>query len=379
MTSTKKITDLFSTTYEESRQKFINSLSSIRQVFPNAALSSHRLTENEDLTIDWITALPERKDRVFILTTGQHGIEGYTGAAIQQLFIQEFLPQLLPESTGLLLVHAINPWGMKHRRKVNANNVDLNRNFNMHPHEFDPLSNPAARKLKKLVYPHHAVRAGWLDRAWFILKVLGTVLRVGRKDFMAGSLMGQYCFPEGIYFGGESPQEETSLLMDLFQTQLSEYPRVLHLDMHTGYGPRYQMSLVNSVLEPASSPELSARFHYPLVQKTDASEFYTMHGDMIDYMHRLKAENSHIDRFYSSSFEFGTYGESVAAGIRSLRIMVFEMQYRRFGVKNEYSRRWIERQFDAMYDVREPRWMKKAVSDARQAFTGILSAEGYFK
>jgi len=374
-----KTIELFSDTYEESRQKFIDSLTSIRQVFPNALLSSHRLAGNEDLTIDWITAQPEHKDRLFILTTGQHGIEGYTGAAIQQLFIREFLPQLLPENTGLLLVHAINPWGMKHRRKVNTNNVDLNRNFNMHPHEFDPHSNPAARKLEKLVYPQHPVRASWFERAWFIIKVLGTVLRVGRKDFMAGSLMGQYCFPDGMYFGGETWQEETGLLMCLYQNALSEYPQVLHLDMHTGYGPRYQMSLVNSVREPASSTELSARFSYPLVQKTDSSEFYAIHGDMIDYMHRLKAKNSHIKRFYSSSFEFGTYGDSLAAGIRSLRTMVFEMQYRRFSVKDEFSRWWIERQFNALYDVREPRWVEKAVSDARQAFEGILSAEGYFQ
>lgn len=377
MPSDRMYPELFSDTYEESRGRFIDTLPLIRQVFPDAELFSHKLAGDEDLTIDLISSTPLRKDRVFILTTGLHGIEGYTGAAIQQLFIRDYLQRLQPESTGLLLVHAINPWGMKHRRKVNGNNVDLNRNFNQFAHEFDIQSNPSARKLEKLVYPQKPVNAGWYDRTAFILQVLGAVIRLGKKDFMAGSLMGQYCFPDGIYFGGETWQEETILMMDLFQKTLAEYPQVLHLDMHTGYGPRYQMSLVNSIREPSSSAELSSRFNYPLVQKTDASEFYAINGDMIDFMHRLKTGYPNVKRLYSSSFEFGTYGDTIPDGIRSLRTMVFEMQSSRFGVKNESSRSCIRKQFDDLYDVREPDWVKKAISDAHCALEGILSAEGY--
>ncbi len=379
MDHTSSTPDLFSETYEESRRKFIESLRDIQQTFPDAKHHSHVLASDPSVSIDWIMADPPLKKKMFVLTTGQHGIEGYTGAAILQLFILDYLPRFDPGSTGLLLVHAINPWGMKHRRKVNNNNVDLNRNFTMDLSEFDPNSNQSARKIENLIYPHCIVQAGFFNRLWFILRVLVSVLRIGRKDFMVGSLMGQYCYPDGMFYGGREHQEETRVMKELYKTTMQNYPQLLHLDMHTGYGPRYQISLVNSTREPTSSTDLKARFKYPLVQKTDADEFYSMNGDMIDYMHRLKAGNPHVTRFYSSSFEFGTYGDSIVAGIRSLRTMVFEMQARRFGVKDESSERWITKQFAALYDVREPRWVSKAIADARQAFDGIFKAEGFLK
>ncbi|MBA4419814.1 MAG: hypothetical protein C0391_01570 [Anaerolinea sp.] len=372
-------TDLFSDSYEEARQKFKDSLAIIRQLFPNAQHQSHSLSIDPALTIDWITSEPPAKEKLFILTTGQHGLEGFTGAAVQQLFIHEYLPMLDHATTGLLLVHAINPWGMKHRRKVNGNNVDLNRNFNLHSHEYDPLFNPVARQLEQLVYPRIALRASWINRVLFYLRVIANVLRVGRSDFMAGALMGQYCFPDGIYYGGTEAEEETQVMMRLYQSMLAAYSQVVHLDMHTGYGPRRQMSLVNTPHELASSAELAARFGYPLVQKSNAEEFYATRGDMIGYLHQLKSGLPHIKRFYASTFEFGTYGDSLLDGIRSLAVMVFEMQARCFGVKSVDSGRWIERKFDDLYDIRDEKWVNKALADARQAFEGILKAEGYWE
>src|SRR5690606_39367139 len=35
----------------------------------------------------------------------------------------------LPEDTAVLLIHAINPYGFSHIRRVNEDNIDLNRNF----------------------------------------------------------------------------------------------------------------------------------------------------------------------------------------------------------------------------------------------------------
>lgn len=368
---------IFPDTYEESRERFIGSLEQVRAKFPGARHVSHTLSSDADLSIDWITYTPEKLEKAIILTTGLHGIEGYTGAVMMQLFVREYLPELNPETTGLLLVHAINPYGMKYRRKVNGNNVDLNRNFTMHLHEHDPHSNPAARRLKNLVYPERSLNAGFFHRAWFLLRVLAGVARTGQKDFMAGALMGQYCFPQGMYFGGEGRQEETLVMMDLLRFTMESYPQVLMLDMHTGYGPSRQMSLVNSTREPDPSTRLSERFAYPLVQKTDAGEFYAMNGDMVDYAYRLREEMANIDRFYACSFEFGTYGDSVVAGLCSLSTMVFEMQARRFGAVNESSRAWIEEQFNALYDVRDAQWVEKAIKDACQAFSGILTAEGF--
>ena len=75
--------------------------------------------------------------------SGTHGIEGYLGSAIQLRFLHElFLQQEKRLRTNnvrapptkntsvkkILLIHAINPYGMRHHRRTNENNVDLNRN-----------------------------------------------------------------------------------------------------------------------------------------------------------------------------------------------------------------------------------------------------------
>jgi hypothetical protein len=266
---------------------------------------------------------------------------------------------------------------MKYHRKVNGQNVDLNRNFIGDPAGFDPAFNPAARRMEALVYPQRKINAGIINRNWYVLRVLWAALILGRKTFMAGSLMGQYCFPDGIYYGSTGQEEETRVMLDLFRGLFAAYPRVLHLDMHTGYGPRYQMSLVNSPRQPASSQELSSRFHYPLVQKADPQEFYALYGDLVDYLYEVVQEFPRVQQFYTAACEFGTYGNSLAAGIRSLRTMVFEMQARRFGAANPRSLAWVEDQFDELYYPREARWREKALADMRQAFDGILAAEGF--
>ncbi|MFP3338959.1 DUF2817 domain-containing protein, partial [Micrococcus sp. SIMBA_131] len=68
-------------------------------------------------------------DQVLFFTTGEHGIEGYAGAAVIQLFVENYLDQIDASKTGICLIHAINPWGMRHFRRVTENNVDLNRNY----------------------------------------------------------------------------------------------------------------------------------------------------------------------------------------------------------------------------------------------------------
>ncbi len=373
------IESYYSSTYEDSRQQFIDSLQIVRQYYPQAYLYTHTLTSDPNLHIDWIVAHPPKKEHLFILTSGEHGIEGYTGAAMQQLFLREYLPNIDHITAGMVLVHAINPYGMKYHRKVNGQNVDLNRNFAVGPEGFDPAFNPDARRMEALVYPRRPINAGILQRNWFLLRVLWSALVLGRRVFMAGSLMGQYCYPDGIFYGSTGQVEETRVMLALYRSLFAEYPQVLHLDLHTGYGPRYQMSLVNSPRQPASSLELSARYHYPLVQKADPEEFYSLHGDMVDTLYQVAAEFPQLRQFYSAACEFGTYGDSLAAGIRSLRTMVFEMQARRFGTSDPRSLVWVEDQFDELYYPAEVEWRKKAATDMRQALDGILTAEGFLR
>jgi len=211
----------------------------------------------------------------------------------------------------------------------------------------------------------------------FTCGLLWRLLRSGVQSIRGATLLGQYRFPQGIYYGGTSIQEETMVLMELYRQHLREYQHVVLLDMHTGYGPRYQMSLVNSCLEPRKSEELRQQFSYPLVVKSDPAEFYAMQGDMIDYLYTLVRQEFPPKRLYATSFEFGTLGDSLGATVHSLRAMILENQMHWFGATTQEVRERIERGFAELFFPSEERWRAKVVADARQALRGILGAEGF--
>ncbi|MBU2610415.1 MAG: hypothetical protein KJ606_05650 [Chloroflexi bacterium] len=57
---------------------------------------------------------------------------------------------------------------------------------------------------------------------------------------------------------------------------------------------------------------------------------------------------------------------------RSRRILTKEIKWNK-----KPARKWIEAEFLEFYAPSEPAWLEKAKADARQAFEGILKAEGY--
>ncbi|MBU1662910.1 MAG: DUF2817 domain-containing protein, partial [Chloroflexi bacterium] len=254
----------FPPSYEASRERFRQSLARVEDYWPSAHLHQYRLTGNEDVTIDWISAeAVEQTEKTLIFTTAEHGIEGFVGSAMLVYFFEHFLNRLTPENTDLLLVHTINPWGMKHLRRTNANNVDLNRNFVWRSDEIDPAFNLEFARLAPFLTPAHPVPPKLIAGLLFQLQLWQQVIKVGFAALRSVSILGHYHQPKGIHYGGDCIQEETRLLMSLYKQVFRKSGRILHLDMHTGWGPRYQMSLVNSFLEDRGSKELTQHYSYP--------------------------------------------------------------------------------------------------------------------
>jgi hypothetical protein len=365
------MTDYFPTSYEDSRERFIQSLSLLQQKWPGARLETHPLTNHPILSIDWMWAEPQTKENLVIISTGEHGIEGYVGAAMLKVFIEEFAPLLNPENTGLLLIHAINPWGMHNRYRVNPKNVDLNRNFVLYE-LFDQAANPAYEALMSLLNPQQPVRNLWLENLLFLGKTVKGLISPGQEKIKSATLVGQYRFDKGVYYGGNRLQEETLVLMGLYRQALERYQNIVQVDMHTGYGPRYQMTVLISPIDPTPSAEAMSKFGYPLVQKINADEFYKINGDMNDYFYLLRDTEFPEKKLFSSGFEFGTFGDSLFALIRSLRITILENQLRQHGAKSETIAKAVREEYGELFFPAEERWREKALSDGRQALEGIL-------
>jgi predicted deacylase len=363
--------------YDDSRARFISYAKRIRDLWPAVRFEAHPLAFDSSVSIDWCSAdAIERKDRLFILTTGLHGIEGYLGSAMLDIFVSDYLLRLDPAATGILLVHAVNPWGMKHWLRNNPHNVDLNRNF------CDPSTlkdiNPDYDPLFDFLNPSGPLKSVIFSTVKFAGQTFSTIRRFGVKRIREAALMGQYRHPKGIYFGGTELQEETRVMMGLFEKHLPDYARVTHLDMHTGYGPRRQMTLVNSPLETMTSIETANRLQVPRVAATNPDEFYTIHGDMTDYLYVLVKKMSPYARIYSGAFEFGTFGESLTAGIRSLRVTILKNQANTCQA-NPAAQAWVDEEYRELYLPADPAWRAKAEADGRAAFEGILKAEGFLK
>jgi hypothetical protein len=367
---------MYPSSYQASREQFRSLLDRVRGRWPNARSISHA-PDGDDLTSDAISAEAiESPAQRLIITTGEHGIEGYLGAVFVQWFADEFMSQLDPRRTGLLLVHAINPWGMAQRRRVNRSNVDVNRNFLAAADRYAADPNIDYASLQALLNPTGQLKPiGW-STARLIRHVLPKLIQIGTGRIQAAFTLGQYRFPHGVYYGGDTVQPETQFMIDLYREQWRGYDQVVQLDVHTGYGPREQMSIVNSPLEPRSAEELKRAFAYPLIVKAVPGEFYAIRGDMIDFVYRLQQAEFPALKLYATTLEFGTFGDSLWGGLRSMRALVLENQLHHYGTAHEKVRRQVQHEFAELFMPSAATWQAKAHADARQALRGIFTAEG---
>ncbi|MFF0952877.1 DUF2817 domain-containing protein [Rhizobium leguminosarum] len=224
--------ELYSVDYNVLRQRF---LSAARR--SNAALFEYRHPlhgpSGEELFTD-VAYLGERDvSKKLVILSGTHGVEGQFGSACQAEWLSANNPLQLPADTALVIVHLINPWGTAWSRRVNEDNVDLNRNF------IDwAVATPRNDKYAEL---HEAfVCAEWdgpnRDRADQMLSQARTSAG-GHAGIAATVEAGQYDFPDGLFYGGDGPVWSNRTLNDILSTFVAGASDVIVFDLHTGAGP----------------------------------------------------------------------------------------------------------------------------------------------
>jgi len=359
--------------YKQSREIFLKDLSQIKNLWPGALHTKYPVSKSDDLTIDLISSSSKYPENLFFLSTGLHGIEGYLGSIMMQLFIEEFLPRFDPNRTGILLIHCINPSGMERRYRTNDANVDLNRNF---VSDFSIMkgSNPDYPKMDGFFNPKYPIRSEAATKLAYVLQTLKWLLLTSPDRIRNAALLGQYDAPTGMYFGGHDLQPETRIIMGIIQDWIPRFEKTLHLDIHTGYGPRFQMTLVQAFSELMSSVETQVKFNIPRVAASNPEEFYKMNGEMSDYIYKVARESDRS--VYSAAFEFGTYGEGIIQGARSLLTTIVGNQMKQY-YSSPKNRFWVERDYGELYFPSKKEWLEKAIENGRQAFKGILEAKGF--
>jgi hypothetical protein len=261
---------------------------------------------------------------------------------------------------------------MAQHQRCNAHHVDLNRNFIARWEGLEE-ANPDYDRVLALLHRPHPLESWPLANLRFTGAAARLMLELGVSRGRNAILAGQYRHDEGFYYGGRGLQEETRVMMGLMEEALTGYEQIVHLDMHTGYGPRDQMSIVHPAGQPGKSADWQRDLGYPRVVRTDPAEFYAILGDMADYWYELRDDRFPGRRVYAASFEFGTFGHSLLAEVRSLRASVLQTQLEVCGAANRAAGERMRREYLEQYHPSDAAWRDKAIRDARQAFHGVLS------
>ncbi len=230
-----------SSSYVDARAAFLEAAASA-----NARLTSipHPLTglDGEPLFVDVAEVGPDidSDSNVIIVVSGTHGVEGYLGSALQR----HHLETLDPDPTGgptLVFVHALNPHGFSWVRRVNEDNVDLNRNF-------IDWSSPVPQNADYADIAEALVPGSWSeDDQQRTLGVLMESLEViGLERFQQIVSGGQYDHPTGIFYGGAEPTWSNRWLTEFLTERLRAVERVAIIDLHTGLGPWGHGELISS-------------------------------------------------------------------------------------------------------------------------------------
>ena len=376
-TSEHEYSEVFYTTYDEIRTHLKDRVDDLKKKGITVETSEYAIDKSDNLYIDNIyLAATENQENLIVLTTGVHGMEGYIGSVMLDVFFDEIYPTIDIKNTGILVVANVNPYGMKYMRRYNENNVDLNRNFILDWEGFDLTSNKDYPEVKNFLQPEGKIGNALWHEVGFYANLAKEALTKGADKVSDALLTGQYEYPQGVYYGGNGDEASTAYLKGVFNDCLeSGYENIVHIDIHSGYGPRYNMVIFNSVYETMTEKETKEAFGYDYVISYDSESFYATTGDTTDYFYRL-AESKNTDKtLFSTCFEFGTIGDSFMDSILSLKYTVDENRNHWYPTENSTSAEIVFENYKELFYPTETQWREKTVQDFTTATEGVLSAK----
>jgi len=319
-------------------------------------------SSGEDLTID-VATLGEPKARcTVIISSGLHGVEGFVGSAVQIAFLDRLIHHEIHMSDyNVVLIHAINPYGFKHLRRVNEDNVDLNRNFLV-----DFNTKPAATdyiKFNSLLNPHCV--PGGFDV--FTLKAYYYICRYGIAPLRQSITAGQYDFPNSLFYGGESAAQSTKLIEQILLGISTRGKNILHVDIHSGLGQYADYKLLLHEYD-----QLNKSAGYMSVFNSEKIELIgefggitgTISGTISDYFCQIMGGNyRHI------GLEFGTY-----SNLRLLKTMRLENAAHHYLDDTDDHKKTIQAEFLECFCPSDPSWRSAVIEQGLTVIDQAITA-----
>lgn len=318
---------------------------------------------NDNLTIDVAMCGNPLANRALVLSSGLHGVEGLFGSAVQLALLERYLPDYpLPPELAIVMIHILNPFGCAWYRRWNEDNIDLNRNFLLsgdtyrgcppdYP-QLDSFLNPPSPPTK--FEP-------------FLLKSLGIIERYGMATLKNTLPIGQYEFPQGLFFGGIAPSQTQQILTAHLGRWLGLARQVIHLDLHSGLG---KWGTYKLFAEVAKNSQRGAW----LQQQFGRDRVLTLAPEDLVYQSRgtfgqwCQAAYPHLSYDFLLA-EFGTYSM-----LRVLRALRAENRAHWWGHPADNSYQWAKDELAEVFVPHDRRWRDNVLKQAVElCLTGIES------
>lgn len=220
----------FSTDYTGAREKF-KAACTLADISPRSYENPAPGPGGLLLTTEVARFGPVDARKLLILISGVHGIEGLAGSGCQTAFIAQGLCGDLPEGVAVLVVHAINCYGVAHTQYTTEGNVDLNQNFL----DFDVElpANPAYEDIHdalccpELQGPKRDAADAFLDEYR---------KTNGEPAFLKALWYGQHTHPDGLSFIGTEPTWSHRTTLEILAEFAADAEHICLIDTHSGAG-----------------------------------------------------------------------------------------------------------------------------------------------
>jgi uncharacterized protein DUF2817 len=360
--------DQFSSDYRTARERFLRAAEQ-----RGAALSAHAIeprgARGEELSVDVAYVGPRDPGILLVVSSGLHGVEGFAGSAIQHQLLTAQLDGLdLPRAAGLLLVHALNPFGFATLRRVNESNVDLNRNFLRHPDEHVPSPD----------YDHlySAINPETLDdtseqQASEALRAF--VSEHGPRRLQEVVSAGQYVHPRGMQFGGHRDEASNRIARQIVREHVRG-TRVAWVDVHTGLGAYGDFVMLTALGPERPAMQRGRAWYGAAAQSVSAGEAVSpmCHGSS-DLGLATEFRPDCAVTFFAQ--EFGTYDPK-----RVFRAMRADNWLQFHGDADSEHGRVIKAELLEVFRPADPAWQRSVLDGGarviQQARDGLASDRG---
>ena len=209
----------------------------------------------EPLATDVARFGPEDAESLLIVSGGTHGIEALCAAGIQAALLKLGVQTERPENVGLVLVHALNPYGFAFLRRTNEDNVDLNRNFLDHsgPYPDDAVY----AEVHPMLVPEE-----WQgpSRADAEARLARYVAQRGARALQAAVSRGQYSYPDGLFYGGRRAVWSNDVWRTILRRFAGRARRLAAIDLHSGLGARGACELISGAIAGSREHGLALRW-----------------------------------------------------------------------------------------------------------------------